>query len=193
MIGHTVVLRLLLAVAGLISLVAQGVTQEEIKPFGKRIIGCEPTKVENHPWQVAFNVTFPDGKTYLCGGSIITNKWVLTAAHCFHSSSKPGDGRAKSGVTDIVKTGSWAQIERVVRHEAYNSKTNENDVALVKLQAPPKGKAIPLSVKELNISVGQPLEVTGWGITEKGTTSETLCKTIVPYVDNATCNAKGIL
>jgi len=169
---------------------APAAAQEEIRPVGKRIINCEPTKVENHPWQVAFNVTFPDGKTYLCGGSIIGNKWVLTAAHCFDSSSKPGDGRAKSGVTDIINMGNWAEIDRVIRHQAYNPKTNENDIALVKLKVPPNGKVIPPSAKDLNISVGQPLEVTGWGITEKGTTSETLCKTQVPYVDNTICNAK---
>jgi secreted trypsin-like serine protease len=191
MMGRRVAPRQVFMFVGFLTLsAAQGVAQEEIKPFAKRIIGCEPTEIHHHPWQVAFNVTFPDGKTYLCGGSIITNRWVLTAAHCFHKSSVPGDGRVKAGETNIVKSGSWGQIERIVPHPSYKTWTEGDDIALVKLRNPAKGKVIPLSAKELNISVGQPLEVTGWGITEKGTTSETLCKTKVPYVSNAACNAK---
>lgn len=164
------------------------IAQEEIKPVERRIIGCEKTDIKQHPWQVAFDVDFPDGKTYLCGGSIIANRWVLTAAHCFHESGKPGDGRAKSGTTDIVNTGQWMAIARIVRHPNYNAQTHEHDIALVKLAQAPQGKIIALSGKEMKLSVGEPLEVTGWGITETGTTSERLCKTTVPYVDNARCN-----
>jgi len=164
--------------------------QEEIRPFQKRIIGCEPTKIENHPWQVAFNVTFPDQRTYLCGGSIIYKNWVLTAAHCFEATSKSRDGVVKSGVTNIVNYGEWAEITKIARHKAYNPKTHENDVALVKLKNPPKGTSIDLIGDEQKLVPGQILEVTGWGLTEKGTTSDTLCKTTVPYVDNETCNAK---
>ena len=164
--------------------------QEEIRPFEKRIINCEPSRIEDHPWQVAFNIDFPDGKTYLCGGSIIYGKWVLTAAHCFSNAGKPNNGRAKSGVTNIVIDGEWAEIARVVRHEGYNAQTHENDLALVKLKSMPKGKEINLAQNEKDLSIGQILEVTGWGITEKGTTSDKLCKTMVPYVDSPTCNAK---
>jgi secreted trypsin-like serine protease len=58
----------------------------------------------------------------------------------------------------------------------------------VKLKNPAKGKVIPLSAKGHSVPVGQPLEVTGWGITEKGETSDRLCKTTVPYIDTAKCN-----
>lgn len=178
------------AVMGLLAICSPSAAQQEIRPFQKRIIGCEPTKIEKHPWQVAFNVTFPDGKTYLCGGSIIHGNWVLTAAHCFDATSKPGDGVVKSGVTNIATAGEWAEIAKVTRHKAYNPETHENDVALVKLKNPPKGTAVDLLGDEPKLVPGQVLEVTGWGLTEKGTTSDTLCKTTVPYVDNATCNAK---
>jgi secreted trypsin-like serine protease len=164
--------------------------QEEIRPFQKRIIGCEKVDIKDHPWQVAFNVTFPDGNVYLCGGSVILGKWVLTAAHCFSSAGKPTDGLVKSGITNIVKDGEWAGIERIVRHKLYNPTTHENDVALVKLKIAPRAKTIDLIADESKLVPGQILEVTGWGLTEKGTTSETLCKTTVPYVDNTTCNAR---
>ncbi|MGJ5074783.1 serine protease [Bradyrhizobium oligotrophicum] len=182
-------MRFALASIGLLVVNAQAAAQEEIHPFEKRIISCEPSRIEDHNWQVAFSVKYPDGKTYLCGGSIIYGKWVLTAAHCFPTPDKPRDGRAKTGVTNIVLDGEWTEIARVVRHENYNAKTQENDLALVKLRSTPKGKQIDLIEDDQKLSVGQILQVTGWGITETGTPSDTLCMTTVPYVDNATCNA----
>ncbi|XP_044262696.1 serine protease 48-like [Tribolium madens] len=43
-----------------------------------RIIGGKPTKITKFPYQVSLH---NNGK-FLCGGSIITRKFVLTAAHC---------------------------------------------------------------------------------------------------------------
>ena len=52
-------------------------------------------------------------------------------------------------------------------------------------------KTISLADQAIEIPVQQPLEVTGWGKTEEGTLSATLCKTTVPYVTNAECNTPG--
>lgn len=163
--------------------------QEAIRPAGKRIVGGEPTTIERHPWQVALKIN-RQGQTYLCGGSIIADKWVLTAAHCFDKNSKATAFRAKSGVTNYVKNGKWLQAEKVIRHSKYNSKTHEHDIALVKLKTTPKGRVIPLYSASAKIPVGQQLEVTGWGATkEAGDGSSRLRKASVPYVDNTTCNA----
>ena len=72
---------------------------------------------------------------FFCGGSIIAQKWILTAAHCFQLSSANDDWRAKAGATNYEKSGSWAQVERVVVHPGYKgAPTFENDLALVKLE-----------------------------------------------------------
>jgi len=163
--------------------------QETIKSFGRRIVGGEPTTIQEHPWQVALNVTIGGG-IYLCGGSIVADRWVLTAAHCFEAATKPGEVRAKAGATDYVTEGAWSDVEKVVIHEAYDPKTHENDIALVRLHAKPNGKVITLVNSKLEIPAGQPLEVTGWGTTsEGGGLAERLLKASVPYLDNAVCNA----
>uniref|UniRef100_A0A8C4RH82 Peptidase S1 domain-containing protein n=1 Tax=Erpetoichthys calabaricus TaxID=27687 RepID=A0A8C4RH82_ERPCA len=48
-----------------------------------RIIGGTVAPRGSWPWQVSFQFLDDVVYTMLCGGSIITNYWVLTAAHCF--------------------------------------------------------------------------------------------------------------
>jgi trypsin len=149
----------------------------------RRIVGGVPADIKEHPWQVAFDI-----KGGLCGGSIIAQNWVLTAAHCFGDTKQPADVRVKAGATNR-KLGVWSVVDRVVVHENYNSKTNEHDLALVKLKIRPAGPAIPLAQPEQELKACQVLEITGWGrTTQGGAASETLQKAEVPYVETVTCN-----
>jgi trypsin len=162
--------------------------QEPIKPSGRRIVGGEPTDIKQHPWQVALTIG-----SALCGGSIIAQRWVLTAAHCVTPTPRPSEVKAKANETDYAKGGIWTEIERIVVHENYNMDTQENDIALVRLKSPTAGRVIPLAFAALSVPSGQPLEVTGWGVTAEGgsTPSVTLRKATVPYVDNAICNTSA--
>lgn len=160
---------------------------EVIKSFGRRIVGGEPTTIKEHRWQVALNVV-QDGEIFLCGGSLIADRWVLTAAHCFKPSTNPNEVKAKAGATYLAE-GLWSDVDRIVIHEAYDLRTHENDLALIRLRTRPEGQVIPVMKPERAISVGQPLEVTGWGATsEGGYAAKRLLKASVPYVANSTCN-----
>jgi secreted trypsin-like serine protease len=148
------------------------------------------TTIQEHPWQVALNIDAPGGRTYLCGGSIINQRWILTAAHCFDTSA-PDKVRAKAGVTNYDPSPPWLQIEKVAVHKFYNDRTHENDIALIRLQVPTSQSSIPLAGSATALA-NMWLEVTGWGRTaEKGAPSTQLLKAEVPYVDNATCNQPG--
>jgi secreted trypsin-like serine protease len=172
-------------IAGVIGMAQPGLAQEELKPFNRRIVGGEKTDISQHPWQVALQFK----GTFFCGGSIIAERWVLTAAHCFQFSASGADWRAKAGATNHQTAGSWADVEQVIVHQKYDPKTFENDIALIQLKAPAAGRVIPLANAGLAISTGQPLEVTGWGATkEGGGASIELIKASIPYVDTTKCN-----
>jgi trypsin len=182
---------LALGLASLLALVAavpRTMSEEEVKLGGRRIVGGEKADIKDHPWQVALNV-HKGGQTFLCGGSIIARQWVLTAAHCFASNLAPTQVRTKSGVTNYA-AGNWIDVDRLVVHENFDASTYANDVALIMPKSPPNGRVIPLMAVGGALRVGQSLEVTGWGATtEGGDGSRDLLKGIVPYVENATCNA----
>jgi secreted trypsin-like serine protease len=167
---------------------------ESIEVVGERIVGGEPTDIKEHPWQVAIHIK-RQGRLFLCSGSLIEQRWVLTAAHCFDKSTQPGDVTAKAGVTDYVAKGTWAGIDKLVVHAEYDPATHKNDIALIRFKGNPKGDITPSSIRRLDagevLKADQLLEVTGWGKTETGQGSNQLRKAKVPYVENETCNDPG--
>lgn len=125
-----------------------------------RIINGTPINIEDAPWQVAIlNDSAPH-----CGGSIYSEDIIITAAHCVvgiaeeHLTVRAGSAQQLSG-------GQLEQVAAIVSHSAYDPKTTENDIAVVRLAHPlefgPLVQQIPLAT-EIPEN-GADAFVTGWG------------------------------
>ncbi|XP_062887371.1 complement factor B-like [Mobula hypostoma] len=99
------------------------------RPVG-RIFGGVKSKEYEWPWQV--NIDFPHKE--FCGGSIISTRWILSAAHCFNGSLDMiddisiwiGSIKRKTGLQKL-------SVEQIILHEQFSVPTEmNNDIALLK-------------------------------------------------------------
>ena len=135
-----------------------------------RIVGGEIADKTAWPWQVLLYVRDRGDFVMSCGGSLVHPGWVLTAAHCVDSLAPENyvviEGTSR--VDPILKEkgpGRTVLVRRVLRHEAYNAQTKENDVALLELATPARATPVRLALAEKNPleAAGTMATVTGWG------------------------------
>ncbi len=155
-----------------------------------RIVGGENAQIEDYPWQVALM----QETTQFCGGSIINEQWILTAAHCLDDNWSAEYVRA--GVTDRTnETGQDITVDQYIIHPDYGyPATFSNDIALIKLTSPldlsdPAVSKIDLvTPDEANAGLTDPgtmAWITGWGaLWQGGPSSDILQVAEVPIVSN---------
>ncbi|XP_077618768.1 coagulation factor XI isoform X6 [Crocuta crocuta] len=105
----------------------------KIKP---RIVGGEASVHGEWPWQITLHITSPIPR-HLCGGSIIGNQWILTAAHCLIGVESPKILHVYSGIlnqSEIKKDTSFFGVQEIIIHDQYKTAESGYDIALLKLE-----------------------------------------------------------
>jgi len=96
----------------------------------KRIVGGEEAVPHSYPWMAAL---FVDGK-WFCGGTLISDEWVLTAGHCAKDASEM---KIMLGAHNVREASEEGRIELTstdfFTHPKYSALTVHNDLALVHL------------------------------------------------------------
>ncbi|XP_073840971.1 hypodermin-A-like [Musca autumnalis] len=150
-----------------------------------RIIGGKRVSVEEIP----YIVNIRNNGSFHCGGSLITSKCVITAAHCVkHSNAK--DLVVRAGVTFLKERLNKRIVKRIVKHPKYVSKTIDYDVALLELAKPLNGVNIKL-IKPASSPppVGATVRVSGWGLErENGYDSEQLKSVQLEVISREKCS-----
>lgn len=105
-----------------------------VAPLNTRVVGGGNATAGSWPWQVSMHNI---GQRHFCGGTLISDQWVLTAAHCIISVTPSSYtlyfGReTQSGPNVHEVKGTLSQI---IVHPDYNNTLLNNDIALMKLSS----------------------------------------------------------
>lgn len=183
-----------------------------------RIIGGEVAPINAYPWKAVLGykeIGF-DGVQFLCGGSVINDRYVMTAAHCVDAGTL-GPKRLvtiRLGEWDLTTTEDCEETssgvfcappaqdfepEEIIQHESYNTRVRfSDDIAIIRLNRKINfletagfisPVCLPPSSFVLRTAVGnRPTVAAGWGFTENRTSSNRIKHVNLPLVDSTQCN-----
>ncbi|ALC46477.1 CG5246 [Drosophila busckii] len=154
-----------------------------------RVVGGADAAAGGAPYQVSIMNTFDE---HVCGGSIIANEWILTAAHCLEWPTKYL--LIVTGSNDYTKPGAVYEVDYAKIHCQHNKPMYHNDVALIHTKTPIvyNARTQPIQLATQNkMQTGDKLKLTGWGAIKAWGRHVTQLQEIeLKYLAHSSCASK---
>lgn len=161
-----------------------------------RIVGGQNAAHGEWPWQVSL-AFMTSG--HACGASILSQRWLLSAAHCFDTHNPiyrvASNWQTYSGMQTQFKFDGVQQraVKRIITHPDYNQMTFDYDIALLELSEPLEFtntiQPICLPAASHVFPAGMSCWITGWGaLREGGQVAHILQKASVKIINDTVCN-----
>ncbi|XP_049815415.1 trypsin-1-like [Schistocerca nitens] len=149
-----------------------------------RIVGGSAVSISQYPWQLYFEL----GTYNMCGASIISVNWALSAARCVDGVST-SQMLLRAGTSTRGSGGTTHRVAAAYIHEGYFG--NDYDICVLQVSNSFRfGTNVqPVDLASADATVGSLATVTGWGATwYNGSPSDTLLAATVKIIDRDTCN-----
>ncbi|CAM5096214.1 unnamed protein product [Natator depressus] len=152
-----------------------------------QVVGGQEAPLGSRPYMAYVQI----GSKGSCGGFLIREDVVVTAAHC---NCNLGNIYVYLGVQDFKKPGqNWQRIRarRWIQHPDFSNENFDNDIMLLKLwrSAELTEWVMPIPLPEANhhVSPGSECSVAGWGRTGVNTTTDRLQEAEQEVVSDSVC------
>lgn len=154
-----------------------------------RIIGGSEVDIKTCPWQISM---FKEGDLH-CGGAIISELWIVTAAHCCLDRKKD-KYKIRVGSSKRFEDGEVYEIQSSIIHPKYVESKQECDIALILLKVPltmgPTVQAVSLPPQNRASPDGEKLFLSGFGRVTNTAHSDNLMGIEVFILDWKTCKKR---
>lgn len=164
-----------LALISFASILAGGATAAQGadgRPAGASIVGGATTAIQDFPWLAYIQAEEGPNSVYLCTGTVVAPRLILTAGHCVLNESgelfPPANVRVASGVGDVSQAREANAVYTVVKTLMFpglEPGTLHGDAGLLVLSRPVAAPPLPLatSADSALLREGVPITVAGWG------------------------------
>ncbi|XP_008564368.1 PREDICTED: chymotrypsin-like elastase family member 1 [Galeopterus variegatus] len=179
-------------------LVLYGHSTQDFPETNARVVGGTEAQRNSWPSQISLQYLYRGFWHHTCGGTLIRQDWVMTAAHCVDSEMTYRVVVGDHNLTQNDGTEQYVGVQDIVIHPSWNSNNVAAgyDIALLHLaQNITLNDYVQLGVLPQEKTIlpnNSACYITGWGLTKtNGWLSQTLQQAYLPSVDYATCSGSS--
>nr|XP_012218723.1 PREDICTED: chymotrypsin-2-like [Linepithema humile] len=160
--------------------------------FDPRIVDGEDARPGEIPYQVSLQDTT---SFHFCGGSVLNENYVITAAHCVEGRS-PSGLKVIAGSINLKDPKVTNRVTKIIVHEKYDSSDSWiNDIALLRVENEFKKTStlqfVPLPPRDFVVNANDVATVSGWGrLWQGGPTTNQLQRVDIVIADQNYCSSK---